>query len=92
MKNATLILSVMSLLMSASIAAGAASEIDAVRAPNPSQVIAVTGVRLIDGTGAAAVEDATIVVQGNRFLQAGESASVVEHRWGHILPISPAMH
>ena len=74
MKNSVLICSVLSLFFSVSIAEdGAVTEINAVRSPEPSQVIAITGVSLIDGTGASPVENATIVVQGNRFIQAGES-------------------
>jgi imidazolonepropionase-like amidohydrolase len=38
--------------------------------------VALTGARLIDGTGAAAVENATIVIASGRIVAAGPSASV----------------
>ena len=38
--------------------------------------LAITGVRLIDGTGADPIDDATIVVEGERITSLGPSASV----------------
>ena len=52
-------------LLTAAASAGAAA------AP-----IALTHVRLIDGTGAAPVEDATLVIDGDRILAAGRDADI----------------
>jgi imidazolonepropionase-like amidohydrolase len=41
-----------------------------------SRVTVYQGARLITGTGAAAVENATIVVEGGRFAQAGPASAV----------------
>jgi imidazolonepropionase-like amidohydrolase len=44
--------------------------------PRPSTAIAIIGVTLIDGTGAAPVADAAIVVDEGRIIAAGSAASV----------------
>lgn len=44
--------------------------------PAIAQTIAIVGATLIDGTGAAAVADATIVIGGDRILAAGPRSSV----------------
>ena len=50
--------------------------IAAVSAAEEGSAIALTGARLIDGTGPAPIENATLVIQGNRISAAGPADSV----------------
>ena len=45
-------------------------------AANPPQTVAITGIRLIDGTGSAPIDDAVLVVSEGRIAAAGPRASV----------------
>ncbi len=51
-------------------------EVNEVAAPADDAVTAITDVRLIDGRGGAVVENATVLIRGNRIAAAGESAQV----------------
>ncbi len=42
----------------------------------PAEPIALTGVRLIDGSGAAPIDDATLIIDGERIFAVGKGASV----------------
>src|SRR5258708_38180424 len=42
----------------------------------PRAAIAIVGARLIDGTGAAPIDDSVVVVQGDRIRSAGARAAV----------------
>ena len=54
-----------------------ASGTGAVRAQEPAaESVVLRAARLIDGTGGAAIENAAVVVQGNRILSVGPSARV----------------
>ncbi len=52
------------------------TEVNEVPGPPASQRIAITNVRLIDGTGGPAVEDATVVVFGGRIAEAGKADGI----------------
>src|SRR4029079_6996716 len=62
------------LISSASI--GAQTQRNARPSPAPDTLIAIVGATLFDGTGGAAVTDATIVVRGKRIAAVGPRASV----------------
>ncbi|MDG6095394.1 amidohydrolase family protein [Acetobacter sp. AN02] len=47
-----------------------------VTAPAEGEPVALTHVRIVDGTGAAPVEDATVVIQGGRITAAGRGAEI----------------
>ena len=51
-------------------------EVNEVATPADDAVTAISGVRLIDGRGGAVVENATVLIRGNRIAAAGESAQV----------------
>lgn len=60
-------------------------ELNAVGSPEPSQVRAIVGVHLIDGTGGPVLPDATVLVRGERILAAGPRASVVVPKESEVL-------
>ncbi len=45
-------------------------------APAPAKTFAVTGATLVDGTGAAAIPDSVVVVEGDRIVAAGPASKV----------------
>ena len=55
---------------------GAASPPSAAQAPSDTGVTALTGVRIIDGTGGPAIERGTIVISNGRITAAGASVQV----------------
>jgi imidazolonepropionase-like amidohydrolase len=67
------VIGVLALLL---LAAGAASERSAAQAPPPGAVIAMTGARVIDGTGRAPIERATVVIRDGRIDAVGANVAV----------------
>ena len=53
-----------------------ASEINPPQDPSQEQITVIVGGRLIDGNGRAPVDNATVLVQGNKILEAGPSGEV----------------
>ncbi|MCA9214473.1 MAG: DUF1028 domain-containing protein, partial [Planctomycetales bacterium] len=51
-------------------------EINPPKDPDPSQLIVLTGGKLIDGRGGSPVENATVVVRGSRIVAAGSSDDI----------------
>ena len=51
-------------------------EVNPPEAPEDGSVLAITGVRLIDGLGGHPLQDAVVVVQGSRIIAAGSSGDV----------------
>jgi len=51
-------------------------EINEVARPDPARTVAIVGATLIDGRGGPAVQDATVIVRGDRILAAGPRSSV----------------
>ncbi len=67
---------VLALFVCAAIAAGSGGCGSSVSTPAPPSVLALTDGLLIDGTGAAPVPDATVLIEGDRIAAVGTSASV----------------
>jgi imidazolonepropionase-like amidohydrolase len=63
-------------LLLATVALAASAALMAAQAPGAGGVTAFEGARLITGTGAAAIENAVIVVGGGRIVQAGTAGQV----------------
>ena len=63
-------------LLMSSASASAQTQRNVRASLGPDTLIAIVGATLIDGTGAAAMSDATIVVRGKRIAAVGPRASV----------------